>query len=348
MITENVSTLKINKLTQEQYDRELANGNIDENALYLTPDDTAETYMTKENPTGTGSFSLNRKIGTTVGTNSVAIGTDTLASGVSSYAEGYSTEAQGVYSHAEGLNTIAKGNHQHVQGRFNIGDTNNEYAHIVGNGSYETLSNAHTLDWDGNAWFAGNVTVGENRVQLATLEPSGVTAGTYGGYNSSSLVYNIPNVTVDEYGRVTNMSNSVISSVSSKSPNSPGLVTYNQIMGIGYAYGQCYSVNGTATSSISVITDVETIAYTGTAGTFYMPEILSVTIAPLSDPTNCTSVNFKTRYSDGSDMTTPGIYVTALLPDGLFEQYKTEDSSSVSFRYLVTYKKGSHISISTM
>lgn len=39
MITENLSTLKINKLTQEQYDRELAAGNIDETALYLTPDE---------------------------------------------------------------------------------------------------------------------------------------------------------------------------------------------------------------------------------------------------------------------------------------------------------------------
>lgn len=38
MITENLSTLKIHKLTQEQYDRELENGNIDETALYLTPD----------------------------------------------------------------------------------------------------------------------------------------------------------------------------------------------------------------------------------------------------------------------------------------------------------------------
>lgn len=44
MITENLSTLKIHKLTQAQYDRELSAGNIDENALYLTPDEeiTAE------------------------------------------------------------------------------------------------------------------------------------------------------------------------------------------------------------------------------------------------------------------------------------------------------------------
>ena len=38
MITEGLSTLKIHKLTQAQYDRELAAGRIDENALYLTPD----------------------------------------------------------------------------------------------------------------------------------------------------------------------------------------------------------------------------------------------------------------------------------------------------------------------
>lgn len=59
MITENLSTLKIHKLTQAQYDREVQNGTIDENALYLTPDeeidltpyalkaDVASTYETK-------------------------------------------------------------------------------------------------------------------------------------------------------------------------------------------------------------------------------------------------------------------------------------------------------------
>lgn len=38
MITENLSTLKIHRLTQAQYDRELEAGNIDPNALYLTPE----------------------------------------------------------------------------------------------------------------------------------------------------------------------------------------------------------------------------------------------------------------------------------------------------------------------
>lgn len=39
MKTENLSTLKIHKLTKKQYERELAAGNIDASALYLTPDE---------------------------------------------------------------------------------------------------------------------------------------------------------------------------------------------------------------------------------------------------------------------------------------------------------------------
>jgi hypothetical protein len=39
LITENLSTLKIHKLTKAQYERELTAGRIDENALYLTPDE---------------------------------------------------------------------------------------------------------------------------------------------------------------------------------------------------------------------------------------------------------------------------------------------------------------------
>lgn len=38
MKTENLSTLKIHKLSQAQYERELAAGNIDKSAIYLTPE----------------------------------------------------------------------------------------------------------------------------------------------------------------------------------------------------------------------------------------------------------------------------------------------------------------------
>jgi hypothetical protein len=52
------------------------------------------------------------------------------------------------------------GTNQHVQGRYNVVDSEGKYAHIVGNGTRTNKSNAHTVDWDGNAWFAGDVYVG--------------------------------------------------------------------------------------------------------------------------------------------------------------------------------------------
>lgn len=96
-----------------------------------------------------------------IGDNSHAEGTVTVAEGYSSHAEGESTEAKGGQSHAEGLGTKASGSVQHVQGKYNIEDTENKYAHIVGNGNdSDNRSNAHTVDWDGNAWYKGDVYVG--------------------------------------------------------------------------------------------------------------------------------------------------------------------------------------------
>lgn len=83
------------------------------------------------------------------------------ASGMNSHAEGNNTAASGRCSHTEGINTTASGEGSHAQGRHNRKDTVFEYAHIVGNGTSSVkLSNAHTLDWDGNAWFSGSVYVG--------------------------------------------------------------------------------------------------------------------------------------------------------------------------------------------
>lgn len=143
-------------------------------------------YMSKQDPVGYGSFSLNRKADTTVGVNSHAEGNnttasgdyshaegdnttasgesshaeggDTTASGMASHAEGYYNVANGRFSHAEGYFTIASGRYSHVQGKYNIDDPEGKYAHIVGNGTSDTArSNSHTLDWEGNAWYAGTI-----------------------------------------------------------------------------------------------------------------------------------------------------------------------------------------------
>ena len=154
--------------------------------------------------TASGQYSHAEGAGTASGDNSHAEGGNTVASGVGSHAEGgITTQASGDYSHAEGAgtnavgryshtegfrttasgdcshtegqSTIASGNYQHVQGQYNIEDTDNKYAHIVGNGnSTSTRSNAHTIDWDGLGWFADSVKVGgagqddENAKVLAT------------------------------------------------------------------------------------------------------------------------------------------------------------------------------------
>ena len=90
----------------------------------------ASDFMTAENPTGTGAFSLNRKNNTIIADFSVAIGYNTIADGLMSFAEGASTkatnagshaeghssEASGSYSHAEGNKTIASGDHSHAEG----------------------------------------------------------------------------------------------------------------------------------------------------------------------------------------------------------------------------------------
>lgn len=92
-----------------------------------------------------------------VGMGSSAIGTQVEASGNGSHAEGNCTTASGENSHAEGTSTIASSQNQHVQGKYNIEDLNGTYAHIVGNGEDGKNSNAHTLDWQGNAWYSGKL-----------------------------------------------------------------------------------------------------------------------------------------------------------------------------------------------
>lgn len=195
-------------------------------------------YLTKENPAGVGSLSMNRKADSTIGTNSTTFGHNNVASGYASHAEGfnttasgqgahaegqetttsglashaeglnttaseqsahaegwlttaagqashaegYSTQANADSSHAEGIQTIASSRWQHVQGKYNVEDVSGTYAHIVGNGSSTTRSNAHTLDWDGNAWFAGAINCENKTTTLANLgaAPSGYGLGAGG------------------------------------------------------------------------------------------------------------------------------------------------------------------------
>ncbi len=95
----------------------------------------------------------------------------TEASGKNSHAEGLISIAKGNGSHAEGFGTVASGKYQHVQGKYNVEDTEGRYAHIVGSGSDAERRNIHTLDWEGNAEYAGDVTATVNgkKVHMSTI-----------------------------------------------------------------------------------------------------------------------------------------------------------------------------------
>lgn len=133
------------------------------------PVDMTDTsgLMSAVDPVGEGSFSMNRMADTLVGSYSHAEGWNATASGLATHAEGGQTTASGNFSHAEGYFTTAQRRSQHVQGEYNVLDTegsetmHGKYVHIVGNGKGDaTRSNAHTLDWAGNAWYAGGLYIG--------------------------------------------------------------------------------------------------------------------------------------------------------------------------------------------
>ena len=74
----------------------------------------------------------------------------------------------------------ARSQYQHVQGKYNINDDSNVYAHIVGNGTSNVArSNAHTLDWSGNAWYAGSVSAGTTATPAAVVNDNDLTTKAY-------------------------------------------------------------------------------------------------------------------------------------------------------------------------
>lgn len=104
------------------------------------------SFMTKENPTGSGSFSINRQAGSTVGTNSATFGSNNVAEGENSV--------------ASGENSIASGKNQIVIGENN--ETDDDSILIAGNGYITRIGqlircNAFWLKKNGDGYFTGDV-----------------------------------------------------------------------------------------------------------------------------------------------------------------------------------------------
>lgn len=157
---------------------------------YMTNAEAEASHSEGSETTASGSYSHAEGANTiSSGNKSHAEGANTTAQGGASHAEGGYTKAMGHYSHAEGYNTITNNDYQHVEGKYNIEDTNNKYAHIIGNGSSNKRSNAHTIDWNGNAWFAGKVTTGNTQEELATKTYVDSVAGSSTGGTVSDTYY---------------------------------------------------------------------------------------------------------------------------------------------------------------
>lgn len=111
---------------------------------------------------GENSFATGQNINVK-NTLSSAIGTKINIKGFESHAIGIEIDINSDLAFAEGCGLIASSDYQNVIGKHNIEDSSEKYLHIIGNGrDSKNRSNAHTLDWKGNAWFAGDVYVKGN------------------------------------------------------------------------------------------------------------------------------------------------------------------------------------------
>ena len=179
-----------------------------------------EGKMGKENPTGTGAFSMNRKADTTVGDYSTtegsnceasaicshAEGSDTIAKESCSHAEGHSTTASGFYSHAEGYKTTASNTSSHVEG--NRTTASGDYgSHAEGNQTTAKGNSSHAEGYDTTASGLNSHSEGYNTKAEGDYSHSGgyrtiaghnsqTTIGKY-NYNKEEDIFEVGNGTSD-------------------------------------------------------------------------------------------------------------------------------------------------------
>lgn len=180
--------------------------------------------------------------------------------------------------------------------------------------------------------------------KLSKVEPTGVTAGTYGGYASS--VYSIPNVTVDAYGRVTNISTSSLTDASSKGAGLMPYACYNYVSGNKHLAANLSNTfandNSWHTITLSTAQGFSSSVYeNGSYTSIYASGVYAVyayIIPPFNTSSTsrswvsipyCVTASYDTKYST----TTTQVHVK--LPS----EYTEANASLTSIRYLVLYEK---------
>ena len=254
--------------------------------------------------------------------SSHAEGSETTASGLISHAEGSVTTASGECSHAEGRGTIAQGQNQHVQGKYNIEDTANKYAHIVGNGTgVDTKSNAHTLDWDGNGWYAGKLSQ-----EGTPTEDKDLVTKKYVDEHSANIADGfIMNDQVNGYKYLIQMRGGVLTST--LTPTSISVDSSSG--GVKSIEGEAIDLNSITfmanypDGTSSQITDTENISYT-----------------PATLTTNVTKVTFV--YNMGGLKLTYDMPITVTTFDPAVDLQDFEYTTNNDGTYTLTGWKGTH------
>ena len=153
--------------------------------------------MDKDNPTGTGYFSLNRRSGSTIGNYSSTEGINNAASGVCSHAEGSGTTASSESSHAEGAGSTASGKYSHAEGHGvssgeashaeGAGNASGSYSHAEGSGTKASGSNSHA---EGHSTASGDSShaegTGTASGSFSHAEGGGTTASSEGSHSEGA------------------------------------------------------------------------------------------------------------------------------------------------------------------
>ena len=147
-------------------------------------DDVANTYAPKADPVLTGSISLGRKSGTTVGTDSFAVGNNAEASNDYAHAEGKNTKASGKQSHAEGSGSTASGQNSHSEGSSNTASGANSHAEGYSNTASGNYSHAEGHSTEASA----KISHAEGNGTVAATGTSHVS----GMYNVADTLDNVP------------------------------------------------------------------------------------------------------------------------------------------------------------
>ena len=125
-----------------------------------------------------------------------------------------------------------------------------------------------------------------------SLEPTGVEAGTYGEYNSSSSYYYVPNITVDEYGRITEASQSYLGLANDMNNGLMSYVFYSYVyfnQHLSYAAAsKTADKDNYASAFYGSYVEVTSIYMSSVGANVYFPKVYNVFVYAYVDATKST------------------------------------------------------------